>query len=87
MIHGDGRSGLASPNVPGSARGIRFSEELPREMGSESADEDIVLRQGLADLVREPLRVDASGHVVLSERPGLGVELDSRIVAKYHVDR
>jgi L-alanine-DL-glutamate epimerase-like enolase superfamily enzyme len=31
--------------------------------------------------------VDRTGHIELSDRPGLGVELDPRVVAKYRVDR
>ncbi|HEX7548536.1 MAG TPA: enolase C-terminal domain-like protein [Candidatus Methylomirabilis sp.] len=35
----------------------------------------------------EPLVVDGTGHIELSERPGLGIELDPRVVAKYRVDK
>jgi L-alanine-DL-glutamate epimerase-like enolase superfamily enzyme len=41
----------------------------------------------MADLVREPLLVDRSGHIELSDRPGLGVELDPRVVERYRVGR
>jgi L-alanine-DL-glutamate epimerase-like enolase superfamily enzyme len=37
-------------------------------------------------LVTEPLVVDRTGHIELSDRPGLGLDLDPRIVAKYRVD-
>jgi len=30
--------------------------------------------------------VDSSGNIALSDRPGLGLELDPRVVAKYRVD-
>jgi L-alanine-DL-glutamate epimerase-like enolase superfamily enzyme len=39
----------------------------------------------MGELVKEPLVVDRTGHIELSDRPGLGVELDPRIVAKYRV--
>jgi L-alanine-DL-glutamate epimerase-like enolase superfamily enzyme len=35
----------------------------------------------------EPLVVDGTGHIELSERPGLGIELDPRVAAKYRVDK
>jgi L-alanine-DL-glutamate epimerase-like enolase superfamily enzyme len=37
--------------------------------------------------VREPLLVDTTGHIELPERPGLGIELDPKVVAKYRLDR
>jgi L-alanine-DL-glutamate epimerase-like enolase superfamily enzyme len=40
----------------------------------------------MAELVKEPLAVDASGHIELSDRPGLGLELDPAVVAKYRVE-
>jgi len=39
----------------------------------------------MAELVTEPLMVDSSGHIELSERPGLGIALDPRVVAKYRI--
>jgi L-alanine-DL-glutamate epimerase-like enolase superfamily enzyme len=39
------------------------------------------------ELVREPLVVDRTGQVELSERSGPGIELDPRVAAKYRVDR
>jgi L-alanine-DL-glutamate epimerase-like enolase superfamily enzyme len=41
----------------------------------------------MADLVRDPLVVDATGYIEISDRPGLGVELDRRVVAKYRIER
>jgi L-alanine-DL-glutamate epimerase-like enolase superfamily enzyme len=41
----------------------------------------------MADLVHNPLLVDRTGHIELSDRPGLGIELDSRMVEKYRGDR
>jgi L-alanine-DL-glutamate epimerase-like enolase superfamily enzyme len=37
----------------------------------------------MAELVKEPLLVDRTGHIELSERPGLGIELDPQVVSKY----
>jgi L-alanine-DL-glutamate epimerase-like enolase superfamily enzyme len=39
----------------------------------------------MAELVQEPLVVDRTGHIELSDRPGLGVTLDPKVVAKYRV--
>ncbi len=41
----------------------------------------------MADLVRDPLVVDRTGHIELSDRPGLGVELDPQVVARYRLGR
>ena len=41
----------------------------------------------MAELVKEPLVVDGTGHIELSERPGLGIALDPHVVAKYRVDK
>ena len=39
----------------------------------------------MTDLVREPLLVAADGMIELSERPGLGIELDSSVLKAYRV--
>ena len=40
----------------------------------------------MTDLVREPLILDpASGEIELSERPGLGIELDPDTVQRFRV--
>ncbi len=39
----------------------------------------------MAELVRVPLVVDRTGHIQLSERPGLGLELDPDVVKRYRV--
>ncbi len=38
-----------------------------------------------ADAATEPLLVDPTGHNELSERPGLGIELDPSVVSRYRV--
>jgi L-alanine-DL-glutamate epimerase-like enolase superfamily enzyme len=37
----------------------------------------------MTELVKEPLVVDKKGEIELPDRPGLGIELDHRIVKKY----
>ena len=39
----------------------------------------------MTELVREPLSVDKKGEIELPDRPGLGIELDAKIVKKYLV--
>lgn len=41
----------------------------------------------MAELVKGPLIVDHTGHIELSDRPGLGLELDPQVVAQYRVTR
>jgi L-alanine-DL-glutamate epimerase-like enolase superfamily enzyme len=36
-----------------------------------------------AALVTEPLRVDREGYVHVPDRPGLGVELNEEVIARY----
>ena len=36
-------------------------------------------------VLTEPIRIDAEGNVVLSDKPGLGIELDEAACAKYEV--
>jgi L-alanine-DL-glutamate epimerase-like enolase superfamily enzyme len=37
------------------------------------------------ELIKEPLLVDRKGDITLSERPGLGIELDPKVLKKYRV--
>jgi L-alanine-DL-glutamate epimerase-like enolase superfamily enzyme len=37
------------------------------------------------ELAREPLLVDRKGDITLSERPGLGIDLDPKILKNYRV--
>ena len=39
----------------------------------------------MTDLVREPLSVNSSGDIELSERPGLGIELDPAVLKNVRV--
>jgi L-alanine-DL-glutamate epimerase-like enolase superfamily enzyme len=36
------------------------------------------------ELLKEPVAIDRDGFVRLSERPGLGIELDPAAVERYH---
>jgi L-alanine-DL-glutamate epimerase-like enolase superfamily enzyme len=37
----------------------------------------------MTELVKEPFAVDKKGDIELPDRPGLGVELDAKIVKKH----
>ncbi len=39
----------------------------------------------MAELVKESLVVDSAGNIELTDRPGLGIELDPDVVSKYRV--
>jgi L-alanine-DL-glutamate epimerase-like enolase superfamily enzyme len=39
----------------------------------------------MTELVKEPLTVDGKGEIELPDRPGLGVELDPKVLKKYRV--
>ncbi|MBI2455834.1 MAG: mandelate racemase/muconate lactonizing enzyme family protein [candidate division NC10 bacterium] len=77
-----------APHIHGSAVAVAAAAHLLGAVPNASLAEMIFPAHPLmADLARQPLLVDATGHLELSDRPGLGVELDSRVVAKYRVDR
>ena len=77
-----------APHIHGSAVAVAAGVHLLGAIPNASMAEMVFPAHPLMDeLVREPLVVDRTGHVELSERPGLGIELDPRVVAKYRVDR
>lgn len=39
-----------------------------------------------SDLVKDPLEVDPDGFMTVSEKPGLGIELDEKTIAKYRIN-
>ena len=39
----------------------------------------------MTELVKEPFNVDKKGEIELPDTPGLGVELDPKVVKKYRV--
>jgi L-alanine-DL-glutamate epimerase-like enolase superfamily enzyme len=73
-----------APHIHGSAVGVAAAVHLLGAVPNASMAEMVFPAHPLmADLVKEPLVVDRTGHIELSERPGLGVELEPRVVAKY----
>ncbi len=76
-----------APHIHGSAVGVAAALHLLGGVPNASMAEMVFPAHPLmADLVKEPLVVDGTGHVQLSERPGLGVELDPETVARYRVN-
>ncbi len=77
-----------APHIHGSAVAVAAAVHLLGAVRNGSMAEMVFPAHPLmADLAREPLVVDATGHIDLGERPGLGIELDPGVVAKYRVDR
>ncbi len=77
-----------APHIHGSAVAVAAALHLLGAIPNGTLAEMVFPAHPLmADLVREPLLVDSTGHIELSERPGLGVELEAAVVAKYRVDR
>lgn len=76
-----------APHIHGSAVAVAAAVHLLGAVANASLAEMVFPAHPLmADLVREPLSVDRTGHIELSDRPGLGLDLDPRVVAKYRVD-
>ena len=76
-----------APHIHGSAVAVAAGVHLLGAIPNASMAEMVFPAHPLMEeLAREPLVVDRTGHIELSERPGLGVEFDPRVVAKYRVD-
>jgi L-alanine-DL-glutamate epimerase-like enolase superfamily enzyme len=77
-----------APHIHGSAIAVTAAAHLLGAVANASMAEMVFPAHPLmADLVREPLVVDRTGHIELSDRPGLGVELEPDVVSKYRVGR
>ncbi|HXZ43645.1 MAG TPA: mandelate racemase/muconate lactonizing enzyme family protein [archaeon] len=77
-----------APHIHGSAIAVAAAAQLLGAVANASMAEMVFPAHPLmADLVREPLVVDRTGHIELSDRPGLGVELEPDVVSKYRVGR
>jgi L-alanine-DL-glutamate epimerase-like enolase superfamily enzyme len=77
-----------APHIHGSAVAVAAAVHLLGAVRNGSMAEMVFPAHPLmADLVREPLTVDATGHIELSDRPGLGLTLDPQVVKRYRVDR
>lgn len=76
-----------APHIHGSAVAVAAAVHLLGAIPNASMAEMVFPAHPLmGDLVRETLVVDRTGHIELSERSGLGIELDPRVVAKYRID-
>lgn len=75
-----------APHIHGSAIAVAAAVHLLGAVVNGSLAEMVFPAHPLmTDLVRAPLVVDRTGHIELSDQPGLGVELDPRVVRKYRV--
>ena len=75
-----------APHIHGSAVAVAAAVHLLAAVRNGSMAEMVFPAHRLmTDLVREPLLVGADGMIELSERPGLGIELDSSVLKAYRV--
>ncbi len=76
-----------APHIHGSAVAVAAAVHLLGAVRNGSMAEMVFPAHPLmAELVREPLVVDRTGHIQLSERPGLGLELNPEVVKRYRVE-
>jgi L-alanine-DL-glutamate epimerase-like enolase superfamily enzyme len=62
---------------------LHFAAAIPNGLNLEWDQNPNAIRE---ELLKEPLRLEADGTVKLSERPGLGIELDRAAVDRYRTD-
>jgi L-alanine-DL-glutamate epimerase-like enolase superfamily enzyme len=75
-----------APHIHGSAVAVTAALHLLGAVPNASMAEMVFPAHPLmAELVREPLIVDRTGTIRLTEKPGLGLELDPAVVARYRV--
>jgi len=75
-----------APHIHGSAVAVAAAVHMLGAVPNASMAEMVFPAHPLmAELVTEPLVVDSTGNVTLTDRPGLGIELDPQVVAKYRV--
>jgi L-alanine-DL-glutamate epimerase-like enolase superfamily enzyme len=75
-----------APHIHGSAVAVAAAVHLLGALRNGSMAETVFPAHALMDeLVKEPLLVDAQGDINLSDKPGLGLELDPKVVKKYRV--
>jgi L-alanine-DL-glutamate epimerase-like enolase superfamily enzyme len=76
-----------APHIHGSAVAVAAALHLLGAVTNGSMAETVFPAHPLmADLVKEPLVVDRTGHILLPERPGLGVDLNDEVLARYRVE-
>jgi D-galactarolactone cycloisomerase len=75
-----------APHVHGSAVAVAAAVHLLGAVRNGSMTETVFPAHALMnELVKEPLQVDRKGDITLSDRPGLGIELDAKVLKKYLV--
>jgi len=73
-----------APHIHGSAVAVAAAVHLLGAVRNGSMAETVFPAHALMnELVKEPLLVDKNGNITLSERPGMGIELEPKIVKKY----
>ena len=77
-----------APHIHGSAVAVAAGLHLLAAVRNGSMAETVFpAHELMTELVREPLTLDpSSGEIELSERPGLGIELDPETVQRFRVD-
>lgn len=63
---------------------LHFSASIPNSLLQEFDRNYNPLRE---NLLREPVWINRSGYIDLTDKPGLGIELDEAVVKKYRVDQ
>ncbi len=77
-----------APHIHGSAVAVAAAAHLIGAVPNASMAEMVFPAHPLmAELVKEPLVVNSRGFITLTDRPGLGLELDPGVVTKYLIDR
>jgi D-arabinonate dehydratase len=64
------------------AASLHFAGSIPNALALEFDQNPNGLRD---ELLKEPFAIDHDGMIRLSERPGLGIELDPTAIARYRV--
>jgi D-galactarolactone cycloisomerase len=76
-----------APHIHGSAVAVAAAVHLLGAIPNASMAEMVFPAHPLmAELAKEPLLVDRTGHIQLGERPGLGIDLDPQVVSKYRMN-
>ncbi|HEX7789462.1 MAG TPA: mandelate racemase/muconate lactonizing enzyme family protein, partial [Afipia sp.] len=75
-----------APHIHGSAVAVAAAVHLLGAVRNGSMAETVFPAHALMnELVKQPLLVDRKGYITLTDEPGLGMELDPKIVKKYRV--
>lgn len=75
-----------APHIHGSAVAVAAAVHLLGAVRNGSMAETVFPAHALMnELVKEPLLVDRKGYITLTDKPGLGMELDPKLVKKYRV--